>query len=522
MDVNLELIKRIISSDELCDKVNSGDNKDIYIKQIHDYVLTLIDDSINTNSNIVYVNRYLKKFVLDKSKEDIFFDRILLKCYSYNVKNSEFLSILDNFNFDGVKEILIKKYNEYIINKTSVSMDTLIRMLSLYCYTCPKYVFDSSYINYFTYYLYSMDIVLDYDLLSYFYKEFALCFAESKGISTSFVVLDNVVSNDPYYDNVRNKIFLYNSSIGSKVDPFILSDIFYQITYLYILKGINEVENKVYTYEQLELVKEICLISIMGSDYYDVHYGDISYSSFLKKQSLDIVSNYFSSLGLKIVLEKNVIDSISIDKEIDDKTDKAISVDVLFDQVLKNENPNLISSLVRSYPILGSEYKNSKKKSLLGLIMDIYDNKKLLINLNKDLGWYKNKNDDELIVKSKIEKLNNKITVCTSYIGVMNSIIMNGDLTSYDLLRSISDLITYSHSNKMIKNDIYLVLSEVIPKKIKRLCFERNEIYREELKRKIIKCYLDSLELIKNQISVDYFMKLYSTLDLCISAFDVD
>lgn len=521
MDVNLELVKRIISSDELCDKVNSGDNKEVYIKQIRDYVLTLVDDSINTNSNMVYVNRYLNKFVLNKDKEDIFFDKILLKCYSYNVKNSEFLDILNSFNFDGIKEILIKKYNEYIVNKASVSNDILIRMLSLYCYTCPKYIFPVSYINYFTYYLYSNDVSLDFDLLSYFYKEFALSFAEGKGISTNFVVLDNVVLSDPYYDNVRNKILLYRSSIGSNVDPFILSDIFYQITYLYILKGINQVDNKIYTYEQLELVKEICLISILGNEYYDIHYGDISYSSYLKKQSLDTVSSYFSSLGLKVVLEKKIIDSISVDKVIDDKTDKAISVDILFDQVLKNENPNLISSLIRSYPILGSEYKNHRKKSLLNLIMDIYSNKRLLINLNKDLEWYKEKDKNE-VVEPKIERLNDKISVCTSYINVMNSIIMNGDMTSYDLLRSISDLITYSHSNEMVKSDIYLVLNEVIPRKIKRLCFGRSEVYRDELKRKIIKCYLDSLELIKNQISVDYFMKLYSTLDLCISSFDVD
>ena len=146
---------------------------------------------------------------------------------------------------------------------------------------------------------------------------------------------------------------------------------------------------------------------------------------------------------------------------------------------------------------------------------------KIMQDLNKDLEWYKEKDKNE-VVEPKIERLNDKISVCTSYINVMNSIIMNGDLTSYDLLRSISDLITYSHSNEMVKSDIYLVLNEVIPRKIKRLCFGRSEVYRDELKRKIIKCYLDSLELIKNQISVDYFMKLYSTLDLCISSFDVD
>lgn len=519
MDVNLELVKRIISSDELCDKVNSGDNSEVYIKQIYDYVLSLVD--INANSNIDYINRYLRKFALHKNKENIFFDKILLKCYSLNVKDSNFLEILSSFNFEGIKEILIKKYNEYIINKTKVSSDELIKMLSLYCYTCPNYIFPISYINYFTYYLYSMDVSLDFDLLSYFYKEFSLSFSESKSVKTTFSVNENIESADPYYDNVKNKIIVYKSSIGSNVDPFVLADIFYQITYLYILKGINNNDNKIYTFDQLELVKEICLTSILGNDYFDINYGDISFSSNLKKESLDVVSNYFSSLGLKVVMKKDVIDSISIDVNLDSKTDKIISIDVLFDQIMRNENPNLISTLVRSYPILGSEYKNNKKKSLLNLILDIYSNKKLLINLNKDLEWHKNKSSD-LVVESKIERLNDKISVCNSYIGVMNSIIMNGDLTTYDLLRSISDLITYSHSNKMVKNDICLVMKEVIPKKIRRLCLDRDDEYKDELKKKIIKCYLDSLELVKNQISVDYFMKLYETLQLCISAFDVD
>lgn len=518
MDVNFELIKRIISSDELCDKVNSGDNSEVYIKQIKSYVLSLID--ISVNSNIDYVNRYLRKFVLNKNKEDIFFDEVLLKSYSIGSKNSDFLDILSSFNFDGIKEILIKKYNQYIINKTKVSSNELIRMLSLYCYICPNYIFPISYINYFTYYLYSMDVSLDFDLISYFYKEFSLSFSESKGIKTLFSILNNIEGNDPYYDNVKSKIVLYKDNIGSTVDPFILADIFFQITYLYILKGISDNEN--YTFDQLELVKEICLISILGNDYFDINYGDISFSANLKKQSLDVVSNYFSSLGLKVSLKKDVINSISIDEKLDSKTDKVISIDILFDQVMKKENPNLISTLVRNYPVLGSEYKNNKKKSLLSLILDIYSNKKLLINLNKDLDWHKKRNEDELIVKPKIEKLNDKISICNSYIGVMNSIIMNGDLTTYDLLRGISDLITYSHSNKMVKNDICLVMREVIPKKIKRLCIDRDNDYKEELKKKIIKCYLDSLELVKNQISVEYFMKLYSTLELCISAFDVD
>ena len=187
---------------------------------------------------------------------------------------------------------------------------------------------------------------------------------------------------------------------------------------------------------------------------------------------------------------------------------------------MKRENPNLISSLVRNYPILGCEYKNHRKKSLLDLILDIYSNKKLLITLNKDLEWHKKKEYDSDIVGAKIDKINSKISVCNSCISVMNYIIMKCDMSSYDLLRSISDLITYSHSNKMVKDDIYLVLSEVIPKKIRRLCEGRNDSYKEYLKRKVIKCYLDSFELVKSRLDTDYFMKLYSTLQSCVSAFD--
>lgn len=517
MDVNLELVKRIISSDELCDKVNSGDNKEIYIKQIKDYILHLIDNSININSVIGYINRYLRKFVLNKNKEDAFFDDVLLKCYSLNIKDSDFLDILVDVDFDNVRQLLEKKYSECISNNIGVSRDEVVKMLKLYYYTSSNHIFSVSFVNYFSYYLYKLDIVLDKNLIIFYYKQFSLSFSKSKEITTSFVALDDVLSSDPYYDNVRNKIILYKKNIGNKIDPIILSDIFYQITYLYILNGINT--NSSYTYDQLELVKEICLISILGEQYYDINYKDISYSTQLKKESISIVTDYFRALGINISLDDKM-NFISTDKHLDDNTDKAISVDVLFDLILKRESPNLISSLVRNYPVLGCEYKNNRKKSLLDLILDIYSNKRLLINLNKDLEWHKKKEYDFNIISPKIEKLNNKIDVCNSYISVMNYIIMKCDMSSYDLLRSISDLITYSHSNKMVKEDIYLVLSEVIPKKISRLCEGRNNNYKEYLKRKVIKCYLDSLELVKSQLDTDYFMRLYSTLQLCISSFD--
>lgn len=520
MDVNLELIKRIISSDELCDKVNSGDNSNYYKVQIENYVLFLIENNVDANIDII--NRYIKKFVLGGNNEDIFFNKVLLKLYNLNIKNSDFLDILNSFNFSEMKEILVKKYNEFIINKVNVSNDVLIRMISLYYYTCPNYIFPNYYVDYFTYYLYSKDIVLDFELLSYFYKQFALSFSESKKVNVSFLVMDDVIKNDPYYDNNGNKIIIYKNNIGESVDPFILADIFYQITYLYILKSINDTNNKCYSFEQLQLVKEICLITLLGNDYYELNYGNISFSSILKKQSEMTVSNYFGKLGLKVVLKKSVIDSLVVDNSIDD--DKVISVDILFEQTLKRENPNLLSSLIRNYPILASEYKNNSKKSLLTLILDIYNNKKLLNNLNKDLDWYKRKldRDDDAIIKPKIDKLTDKISVCSSYINVMNSIILNGDMTSYDLLRSISDLITYSGSNKIIKNDIYLILKDTVPKKIKRLCADRNVDYRENLKKKVIKCYLDSMALFRNEVDTYYFMKIYSTLELCISAFDID
>ena len=395
----------------------------------------------------------------------------------------------------------------------------LIRMLNFYRYIYPKFVFTKEYVDYFTYYLYSLDVSLEHDVICYFYKEFTYYFCDTKGINRSFEITSNVIKNDPYYDNVRHKISISSKDVSDKVDPLILSDIFYQIVYLYILKGINDPNNKVYTFEQLKLVKEICLMSIIGFDYYDQNYGSISFSNELREESYKTVSDYFGRLGLKYVFKKNKPGSAI--ENVDDLEDRPFSIDILFDQMLKKENPNLIVGLVRNYPVLGTEYKNGKKKSILNLILDIYNSKKLFSNLNKDLLWYKRKEKD-LVVSDKIERLNDKISVCSSYINVMNSIILNSDLTSYDLLRSISDLITYQRNDLKIRGDIYLILKDVIPKKIKRLCEGRDSIYRENLKRKIIKCYLDSMNLIKNSVDISYFMKLYSTLELCIFSLDID
>ena len=521
MDINLDTIKRIISSDELCDKVNSFNYRSSYITKIEDYVFSLCDSVGSANANIEFINRYLTKFVINSgSKEDIFFNRVLLRLYGYDIKDTTFINILNSFNFEEVKELLIQRYNQFIISNTFVNIDDLKKMLTFYCYVCPNYVMPVEYINYFTYYLISKSVVLDYDLICYYYKIFSIYFSNSKGIETSFEISNSLV-DDPYYDNKNKKIIIYKQSIKNRIDYNILADIFFKIKYLYLIKCINDSSNRCYSYDQLCLVKEICLLTIMGDDFFDNNYGDISFSSVLKKQSMHTVRDYFFSIGLNIPIN-NDYEVLSVLNDIDDSVDKAISIDVLFDLTLKNENPNLLRGLMRNYPILGCEYRNDKRKSLLTLLLDIYVNRKLLTNLNRDLEWYNTKlgNGEDDVVMPKIKRLNNKISVCSSYINVMSFSINNGNMTSDDLVRSISDLITYDTNDLMIQNDICSILCNIVPKKIKNLCVDRNTNYKESLKKKIIKCYLDSMVLVKSNFDSIYFMRVYSSLELCIKAID--
>ena len=171
---------------------------------------------------------------------------------------------------------------------------------------------------------------------------------------------------------------------------------------------------------------------------------------------------------------------------------------------------------------MGCEYKFDKRKSLLKLLLDIYSNRKLLNNLNKDLAWHNGKlgNGEDDIIMPKINRLNDKISVCSSYIEVMSTCINSSDMTSDDLVRSISDLITYDTNDLMIQNDICSILSVVVPRKIKKLCTNRDGEYKEFLKQKIIKCYVDSMGLSRSSFDSLYFMKIYSSLDLCIKAID--
>ena len=140
------------------------------------------------------------------------------------------------------------------------------------------------------------------------------------------------------------------------------------------------------------------------------------------------------------------------------------------------------------------------------------------------MNWYKSKlgKDEDLVIIPKIERLNDKISVCSSYINVMSSIINNGDMTSSDILRSISDLITYDTNDVIAKNDIFSILNVSVPKKIFKLCTDRSNEYKDNLKKKIIKCYLDSMGLVRNNMDTVYFMKLYSSLEECIKVIDVD
>ena len=521
MDISLEMIKRIISSDELCDKVNSTEYRESYIKQIESYIISLCDNSSSVMSNIVYINRYLRKFVCNsKSVGDIFFNYVLLKVYSYSIKNNEFDKILESFNFAAVRESIIEKYDQIISSNSFNSVDDLSKMLIFYCYACPKYVMPLSHINYFTYYLVFYNVVLNYDLICYFYKMFSMCFSLSKNLSVNFVVYDMVYKIDTH-SGKGNKIIIYKQNIGDRVDYKVLADIFYQIKYLYLVNGISS--NDCYSFEQLMLVKEICLNNIFGYSYFNSNYGDISFSSDLRKLSRNTVKDYFQYLKLNVLIDLDY-DNIYVSNDIDDSTDKCINIDMLFDVILKGENPNLLKEFIKSYPILGCEYRNDKRKSLLNLLLDIYRNRKLLINLNKDLEWHKKKFNvcGEDIYLSKIERLNKKINTCVSYIDVMGMIINYGSMTSSDLLRSISDLITYDTNDLNVQNDIYFVLGRVVPRMIKQLCFDRNFLYREQLKKRVIKCYLDSMGLVRNNFDSVYFMRVYSTLELCIKSFDVD
>jgi hypothetical protein len=245
MDINLETIKRIISSDELCDKVNSTNYKDLYIKQIQAYVLSLCDSIESINVNFSYINRYLRKFACNKSvKEDIFFDNVLLKVYSFSTRNEDFKSILDSFNFDGIKELLAQRYNQIILSNSFINITELRKMFSFYCYACPNYIMPSEYINYFTYHFVSKSVVLDYDLICYYYKMFGLSFSTSKGLNVSFVVSSQLPSDEPYYEG-NNKLIIYKQNISDKVDYKILSDLF----------GYSDEETRQLTYKAIEMAQ---------------------------------------------------------------------------------------------------------------------------------------------------------------------------------------------------------------------------------------------------------------------------
>ena len=136
MDINLELVKRIISSDELCDKVNSAQYKDDYRKQIENYILLLCNSFDNINSNI--------KIEKDLSKIYYFL--------SFELRLTDYLeNILNDIGINEIKESLIEKFNQVIVGNSFVNIEYLKRMLMFYCYACPNYIMPIDYINYFTY-----------------------------------------------------------------------------------------------------------------------------------------------------------------------------------------------------------------------------------------------------------------------------------------------------------------------------------------------------------------------------------
>lgn len=512
MDINLDLIKRIISSDELCDKVNSSSYQESYKKQICKYVLLLVEN-IDNAGNITFINRYLRKFVVESnlSDEEKFFDPVLLRTYNLNIKNEEYLKIIDNLNFQEIKEKQLKKYEQIVLNNAIIEKEQFTLMLKFYYYICFNTILPTSHIDYIVTYCFKNNYEFEPELMDYFYQEFAKSFAKKQNLNIEVVIGEEIFMDDPYYDNIKKNITIFKNDITNKIDCNILASIFYQITYLHLARSVNDPNNINYTYEQLHFVKEISLVSILGEEYFNNNYGNISFTSNLKKESYKTVNKYLKKLGIECNVQYSK-DNIVLDNNVDEKTDKPISIDILFDQVIDREGVNLLKSLIKNYPVLGCEYKQDKKKSLLTLLTDIYSNRKLLATLNKDLEWYSTKEQDE-IVKSKIERLNKKISICSSYINVMNTIIKNGDMTSSDILRSISDLILYDTNKKTLQDDVFSILMVVVPKKIERLCQNRDPLYITNFRKNIITCYLQSMNTVRSEMDLDYFMRLYSTLE---------
>ncbi len=190
----------------------------------------------------------------------------------------------------------------------------------------------------------------------------------------------------------------------------------------------------------------------------------------------------------------------------------------MFDSIVKRENANLISELIRNYPVLSCEYKSDGKKTLLNLLLDIYNSKKKLVNFNKDLAWCSEKNNGDIYSTTKISKLESKISICSSYIAVMNDIMNNGDMDSEDILKSISSLINYKTNNLDLQKDICVILNTIIPDKIRKNPLNRDNDFITEFKKKVVSIYLNLMNKNKNDFEMQYFMDIYSSLLVIVSS----
>lgn len=510
MDINVDLIKNIINSDELCDKVITSEYRNAYIVQIKDYILNNIDNDLD----IKCVIRYIKKFVLlYSSKEDMLFDEVVLKLYSLNLNNVDFKNVLFTISFEETKNTLIQRYNSIISSNVDLSDVSFNRMIRFYCYVLNDLVLSKKNVDYFMYFIFKKNVTLNKDIVKYIYKIFAVTYSSFM----SCVFLDSVDTRDPYYDGDYSGVVLYNNYISDSIDLDVFADILYQIDYINLYKEVSG-KSISYTYEQLLFVKELCLYNVLGKKYFFENYSDISCINILKKNAYDKLDKYLRRLSVFCDLKYEYNIEIDYDK-IDDNSDSVVSIDILFDQIMKRENDNLLRQYIYKYPILGSEYKGIGKKSLLNLLLDIYNNKKLLKNFYHDLDWYSSKDSSDIVVAEKIDKLKNKISICSSYIDVMNSIINNSFISSDDVIKSIGDLITYGTDSSDCQNDIYMILSVIIPKKIKNLCYNRNDVYIENFRKRVVSSYLSSMSKKSKDFNFDYFMKIYSCLNNIVGSF---
>lgn len=500
-EVDFSVIKKILSSDKLCQKLlNYEDNKsdfdalytkDEYLVSIDCYVYEIVK-KMSKSFNAQYLpilSRYFNYFV--KNRYNSFLEYFsnpvvnnihLIKNGNYSQEELKFLSDRNSSGYLVMLDCL-KKYYENIINNENynIDYDTLydififfssgkldyMEIKKKHCDYIFSKLLDSEFINksfpksgFEFYFKRFTEIVAKDNKLS--------CACEMEHIPANSGKVSRAYYIPPYNKIIINKDFLYDNM---EKNLSFFTTIFHELSHCHFFT-----KRKI-SYFMLKMTKDMVLREFLGDTYYNDNYRILSVENDAEIRAYIDSLRYFKQINLEYynsILSSTIKDILN--KVNDTKTNIRYSdnqpyyLDQLFEETLTAEQKQFF---IKKYPILEFEYyEDGKRKLPIDLLIGRYHLLRNDSNLNED-----------------------SIKMCSALL-INQMLSVNEILETYSNSSILLDTLDLDFENQRLK-----LLGDLLVKKLELGLYSLNNDNAKKIQIKIISVFMDNILMINSSFN---------------------